>query len=122
MLIVPAHNELFPELLIEEFANLAQAKVLNFAKQYNEKLETFFTWGKMREEIYAESCNNAVLVTELEPFYSKWPPDERLAFLRNIIRAEPPHAIVLILHSQEDLSELRAIGENNRGLIWVPTK
>ncbi len=107
---------------IEEFADITKAKLLNYQKMYQGKLDQFSTWQTIREELYAAANTEPIVVTELEPIYAKWPVDERLAFLRNLLKSSPDHSLVLIINCQEDLSELRAVEENSRGMIWVPSK
>lgn len=120
LLIVPSQGYVFSETLCNELANLIKVKLLDFAKQHQGKLGTFFTWNKVREIIYTESHNTPLMITNIEPFYSKWPVDERIYFLQNLIRSEFPHGIILILHCQENLKGLSKIEENNRGIIWIP--
>ncbi len=120
MLIIPSRRDIFSELIIEEIAGLIEGKLLDFEKRYQGVLKTFFTWSKVREEIYSDSCNDPVIVTNLEPFYSKWTIEERLAFLRNILRTESPYGMIIILYCLENLTEIRSIPENSRGLIWAP--
>ena len=108
--------------VIEDFADIIQAKLLNFQNMYQGKLDQFFTWQTIREELYTAANNEPVVVTELEPIYAKWPVEERLAFLRNLLKSSPEQSLVLIINCQEDLSELRAVEENSRGIIWVPSK
>lgn len=120
MLIIPSQQDIFSELIIEEIAGLIEGKLLDFEKRYQGVLNTFFTWSKVREEIYSDSCNAPVIVTNLEPFYSKWTVEERLTFLRNILRTESPYGIIVILYCLENLTEIRSIPENSRGLIWAP--
>lgn len=115
-------DTLFPDTLIKEFADITQAKVLNFQERYKGRLDQFFTWQCIRDELYATANIQPVIATELEPIYAKWPVDERLAFLRNLLRSSPVYSIVLTINCQEDLSELQAIEENSRGLIWAPSK
>lgn len=120
MLIVPSRQGLLPELILDELAGLIEGNQIDFAKRYEGALETFFTWNRIQEEIYSASCDRPVVIANLEPFYSKWPVDERLSFLRYILRSETPQGIVLLLYCKEDLTEIRAIPENSRGLIWAP--
>jgi len=120
MLIVPSRRGLLPELVLDELAGLIEGDQVDFAKRYEGSLETFFTWNRMQEEIYSASCDRPVVIANLEPFYSKWPVDERLSFLRYILRTETPQGIVLLLYCKEDLTEIRAIPENSRGIIWAP--
>ena len=115
-------DTLFTGTLIEEFASISQAKVLNFQEKYKGRLDNFFTWQSIRDELYDAANNSPVVATELEAIYAKWPVDERLAFLRNLIRSSPEYSIILTIHCQEDLSELQAIEENSRGMIWAPSK
>ena len=108
--------------VVENFADITQAKLLNFQTMYQGKLDQFFTWQPIREELYTAANTEPVVVTELEPIYAKWPVKERLAFLRNLLKSSPEQSLVLIINCQEDLSELRAVEENSRGIIWVPSK
>ena len=120
MLITPSKQDRFPDELIEELTNVIGADRLDFFKRYQGELESFFTRGRIQEEI-REACSvNPLLVSSLEPFYSKWPLEERYAFLRYMLRAETTQGVVLVLYCQEDLAEIKEIGENNRGIIWTP--
>ena len=120
MLIVPSRRGLLPELILDELSELIEGDQVDFAKRYEGALEAFFTWNRIQEEIYSVSCDRPIVIANLEPFYSKWPVDERLSFLRYILRTETPQGIVLLLYCKEDLTEIRAIPENSRGLIWAP--
>jgi hypothetical protein len=75
----------------------------------------------VRDEIYQAANNDIVIVSELEPIYAKWPEDERVAFFKNLLRSEPEKGIILIINCQEDLSPIKEIEENSRGMIWVPS-
>ena len=86
------------------------------------QLDHFFTWQAVRDKIYTSANVQPVVVTELEPFYAKWPENERLTFLKNLLRSSPTHGIVIIINCLEDLSELKEIEKNSRGLIWAPSK
>ena len=122
LIITAPLDTLFTSILVEEFADITKAKLLDFKKLYKGSLDRFFTWQTVRSEIYRSANVQPVIVTELEPIYDKWPEDERLAFLKNFIRSEPAHGIVIIINCQEDLSELEKIEENSRGLIWAPSR
>lgn len=115
-------DTLFPSDLIKNFAEASKAKVIDFKNRYQNRLDEFFTWQTVRDEIYGEAKEVPVIITELEPLYAKWPPEERLFFVKNLLRSEPAHGIVIIINCQEDLSELKKIEENSRGLIWAPAK
>ena len=115
-------DSLFTDSLIEEFASITQAKVLNFQERYKGRLDLFCTWQSIRDELYDAANSNPVIATELEPIYAKWPVDERMAFLRNLLRSSPEYSIILTINCQEDLSELQAIEKNSRGMIWAPSK
>ena len=105
-------DTLFSRDLIENFADAFDAKVIDFLNRYQNRLNEFLTWQTVRDEIYDEAKEAPVIVTELEPFYAKWPTEERLSFVKNLIRSEPAHGIVIIINCQEDLSELNKIEEN----------
>lgn len=115
-------DSLFTDSLIDEFASITQAKVLNFQERYKGRLDHFFTWQSIRDELYDAANSNPVIATELEPIYAKWPVDERMAFLRNLLRSSPEYSIILTINCQENLSELQAIEKNSRGMIWAPSK
>ena len=121
LIITAPLDTLFPNILVEEFADITKAKLFDFKKLYQGRLDQFFTWQTVRDEIYTSANVQPVIVTELEPIYAKWPKNERLAFLKNLLRSEPSHGIVIIINCQEDLSELKEIEENSRGLIWAPS-
>jgi len=114
-------DTLFSVSLINEFAEIAEAKVVNFHESYKGRLNEFFIWQDIRDELYLMANKQATVATNLEPIYAKWPVDERLAFLKNILQSEPEHPLVLMLNCQVDLSGLKAIEENSRGLIWAPS-
>lgn len=115
-------DTLFTGALIEEFASITQAKVLNFQERYKGRLDHFFTWQSIRDELYDAANSNPIIATELEPIYAKWPVGERMAFLRNLLRSSPEYSIILTINCQENLSELQAIEKNSRGIIWAPSK
>ncbi|MEA1921185.1 MAG: hypothetical protein U9N63_00860 [Pseudomonadota bacterium] len=122
LIITAPLDKLFTNILVEEFADIVKAEVLDFKKLYQGSLDRFFTWQTICSKIYASANMQPVIVTELEPIYDKWPKDERLAFLKNFIMSEPVNGIILIINCQEDLSELKNIEENSRGLIWAPSR
>ncbi len=115
-------DTLFPGTVVEEFAEIIEAKVLDFQDIYQGRLDQFLTWQAVRNDLYIAADSQPVIATELEPIYVKWSVDERLAFLRNLLRSEPKNGIIITINCQEDLSELLAIEENSRGLIWAPSK
>jgi len=39
----------------------------------------------------SEAKEVPVIITELEPLYAKWPSEERLSFVKNLLRSEPAH-------------------------------
>jgi hypothetical protein len=120
MLVTPSKQDRFPEELIEELIGVIGAKRSDFATRYQGELESFFTRRKIQEEIRGDCSATPLLVTSLEPFYSKWPVEERYAFLRYMLRMETAHGVVLLLYCQEDLTEIKEISKNNRGTIWTP--
>ncbi|MFH2057943.1 MAG: hypothetical protein ABIJ59_03490 [Pseudomonadota bacterium] len=122
IIITAPLDTLFPLDLVEKFAEISKAKIFNFNSRYQSRLDEFLTWQTVRDEICAEANDQVVVVTELEPFYAKWPVNERHAFFKNIIRSEPSQGIVIIINCQEDLSDLKQIEENSRGLIWSPSR
>ena len=122
LIITEPLDTLFPDEVVINFAEITQGELLNFTKRYQGRLEQFCTWQTIRNEIYEETKNQPVIVTELEPMYSKWDQEERLTFLKNLLKSEPVHGIVLIINCQEDLTELKEIEENSRGQIWAPSR
>lgn len=120
MLVTPARPDRFPEELIEEIVGATNAERVDFAVRYQGELESFFTWRKIQEEIREDCSAQPLLVIGLEPFYSKWPKNERYAFLRYMLRMETAHGVVLLMYCLEDLTEIKEISENNRGIIWTP--
>ena len=121
VIITTPKDSLFTVAKVDEFAEIIKAAKLDFQERYKDKIDHFFTWQAVREEIYQAAGSLPIIVTELEPFYAKWPKDERIAFLKNLLRSEPAHPIVVIINCQEDLSDLYATEENNRGIIWAPS-
>jgi hypothetical protein len=119
LLITPARKNKFVEQVMDEIAGIVNGIWLDFSQKYKGNLDCFFTWQQVRDQIYAQSMEDMAVVSGLEPFYSKWPVPERFAFLRNIIRLEPPKGILLILYCTENLMDINAIPENNRGIIWA---
>lgn len=122
LLIITAPMDIFfSSERIEAIAGMLQAKVFNYKQRYRNRLDEFFTWQTIRDEIYQAANADILIVYELEPFYAKWPEDERLAFFKNLLRSEPAKGIILIINCKEDLSAIKEIKENNRGLIWAPS-
>lgn len=119
LLILPSQAELFPDTLIDEVADIMGGTVINFAARYQGALETFLTWGGVHTELRALASSTPIVVSNLEPFYSKWPTPERLAFLSYMLRTELTNGIVIILYCQENLADIRSIAENSRGAIWA---
>ena len=122
IIIKAPQDTLFPDALVNEFAEVTGAQVINFEKNYKGSLNVFFIWQDIRNQLYEMANEQATIAIDIEPIYAKWPGDERLTFLKNILLSEPKHPLVLLLNCQEDLSSLQEIDENNRGLIWAPSK
>jgi hypothetical protein len=122
LIITAPMDTIFPLQRIEEFADILRAKVFNFKQQYQNHLDEFLTWQTVRDEINQAANDDIIIVAELEPFYAKWPEEERFAFFRNLLRSEPANGIILIINCQEDLSSIKEIEENSRGVIWAPSK
>jgi|GEM_PF-2087472 len=110
----------FPDSIIENFITAINARLLNFSLLHKGNLDKFISWSTIRDHIYSEGNSNIVVITELEPIYAKWPINERLTFLRNIIRSEPKGGIILIINCKENLLDIQSINERNRGMIWIP--
>jgi hypothetical protein len=121
LIITTPMDTFFPTERIEEIADILCAKVFNFKQRYQNRLDEFLTWQSVRDEICLAANNDIVIVSELEPFYAKWPEDERFAFFKNLLRSEPVKGIILIINCQEDLSSIKKIEANSRGLIWAPS-
>lgn len=123
MLIIKAPQDtLLPDSLVGEFAESVGAQVINFEESYKGRLNEFFIWQNIRNQVCGMANTQATVAVEIEAIYAKWPEYERLAFLKNILLSEPRHPLVLLLTCQEDLSGLQEIDENNKGLIWAPSK
>ena len=120
LIVTPPMDTSFLPERIQEFAGILKADVFNFKQQYKNRLNEFLTWQSVREEIYEAANKEIVIVTELEPFYAKWPENERLAFFRSLLRSEPEKGIILVINCQENLGSVKEIEENSRGVIWVP--
>lgn len=120
MLVTPARLGRFPEELITQIVEVTGSKRADFADRYQGQLDSFFTRQKMQEEIREECSTQPLLVTSLEPFYSKWTEKERFAFLRYMLRMETVYGVILLLYCREDLVEIKEISENNRGIVWTP--
>lgn len=122
IIIKAPQDTLFPASLLEAFAESIGAQVINLEERYKGRLNDFFIWQDIRNQLYDMANVQATIVIDVEAIYAKWPEDERLAFLKNILLSEPKHPLVLLLNCKEDLSSLQEIDENSRGLIWVPSK
>lgn len=120
LLITPAQKNIFDDPVMDEIAGIVNGIRLDFSQKFKGNWDCFFTWQQIRDQIHEQSMERLSVVSGLEPFYSKWPVPERYAFLRNILRIEPPKGILLILYCMENLMDINAIPENNRGIIWVP--
>ena len=115
-------DTLFPNFLLEKFADCTGIEVVNIEESYKGRLNEFFIWQDIRNQLYKLANTQATIVTNLEPIYAKWPDHERLAFLKNILLSEPKHPLILLLTCQENLTELQDIDKSSRGIIWVPSK
>jgi hypothetical protein len=115
-------DTLFISSLVEEFAGNTGAQMINFEERYKGRLNEFFIWQDIRNQLYEMANEQATIALDIEPLYAKWPDDERVTFLKSILLSEPKHPLVLLLNCQEDLSGLQEINENSRGLIWAPSK
>jgi hypothetical protein len=119
LLITLAHKNSHVEPALDTVAEILQGTRLDFLQLYKGNLGRFFTWQQVRDQIYSNAKEFPAIVSGLEPFYSKWPIDERLLFLKNLLRLEPSGGILLLLFCAENLTKIRAIPENSRGSIWA---
>jgi hypothetical protein len=122
VIIKAPKDSLFPASLVGEFAEIIGAQVFNFEESYKGRLNEFFIWQDIRNQLYEMANTQATIAVDIEPIYAKWPDNERLAFLKNILLSEPHHPLVLMLNCKEDLSGLQEIDGNNRGHLWAPSK
>lgn len=120
MLLSPSRPALFSDSLLAKLVTVIEAEKLDFSDRYISQIASFFTRRKIQQEIETEAAATPLLITGLEPFYSKWPINERFAFLRYALRMETAQGVVLLLYCQEELTEIKAVAENNRGMIWTP--
>ncbi|MBI9047277.1 MAG: hypothetical protein JEZ06_22510 [Anaerolineaceae bacterium] len=119
LLVLPKHKKAIVGDLVSEFLELVNGRHFDFATEHKGQWGDFFTWNAVREKIFSFDGEIPVIVTGLEPFYSKWPVDERLTFLKSIIRSEPLSGLVVFLYCKEELTQLAEIESNNRGVIWA---
>ena len=119
LLITLAQKNSLVEPAMNDVADILQGIRLDFFEKYKGALNQFFTWQQTRDQIYEQAMERPAIVSGLEPFYSKWPENERLTFLKNLLRLEPSAGILLVLFCSENLMEITAIPENSRGLIWA---
>lgn len=119
MFIIPSKWGVFSEAVIDEIAGIMNGQKVDFAARYQGALETFLTRNMVQRELLESSQPSPVIVSNLEPFYSKWQTDERLDFIRYMLRTEVANGIVIVLYCQENLADIRAIAPNNRGYIWA---
>lgn len=121
LLVIPESLAALPDdIAPARLAETVQTELLDFKERYSGRLDQFFTWQTIRNEIYKEATARPILVRELELFYAKWEKAERLAFLKNLLQSEPVHPVLILIICQEDLSPLKAIAQNSRGPIWIP--
>ncbi len=121
MLITPSKSGIFSDTLIDQIAGIMNGKAVDFAARYQGALETFLTRNTVQKELRDLSVSSPILVSNLEPFYSKWQIAERVDFLRYMLRTEMVNGIVIVLYCKENLSKIRGVDENNRGTIWALT-
>ncbi|MBF0203945.1 MAG: hypothetical protein HQK67_06430 [Desulfamplus sp.] len=119
MFIIPSKWGIFSEAVIDEIAGIMNGQKVDFAARYQGALETFLTRNIVQTELRGLSLLKPIIVSNLEPFYSKWQTDERLDFIRYMLRTEMPNGVVIVLYCQENLADIRAIDPNNRGYIWA---
>ncbi|MBF0573775.1 MAG: hypothetical protein HQK69_08450 [Desulfamplus sp.] len=119
MFIIPSKWEILTEQMVDEFAGIMNGKSIDFAARYQGALDTFLTRSMLQRELLELSQSSPVIVSNLEPFYSKWQTGERLDFIRYMLRTEMPNGVVIVLYCQENLADIRAIDPNNRGYIWA---
>jgi hypothetical protein len=116
LITLNSKNQLI-EAALDEVSDAISGVRFDFYRKYKGQLDLFFTWQQLRDLIYEQSKQVPVVVSGIEPFYSKWPVEERLSFLKNLLRLEPAGGIILALFCSDNLMEINAIAENNRGLI-----
>lgn len=106
---------------LTEFTTLISADILDFEERYGGRLSAFIGRADIAEEIVGFAEGKPAVVINVEHFYDKWDVQERLSFIRHILRRDGHAGIVLLLHCQESLSPIvKDVAPNERGAIWNP--
>lgn len=121
MAVLPKSYNRLSQKAISQFAELRGASILDGKEAYAGKLNQFKPWGQLQAEIMDWARQRLTAAYNLEAFFNKWKPEERLRFLRALLRQDGHQGLVLLLYCREtDLRTIREIPENSRGVLWTP--
>lgn len=121
LIIVPSNAQAIDNVTIKAFANVLNARILDFEIEYEGKLSEFVIWQRIQSQIFESALIQPTIVVNAELFYDKWTKEERLSFLRSLLRKDGHRGIVLVIYCNEYLSKItEEISESDRGVIWSP--
>lgn len=110
-----------PPSTIDTLKSGADLQVYDFKQSYADRLNEFVVRFQIRSDIVEAAREAGVAVINVEYFYDKWQPAERLAFLKDILRQDGHKGILLLVHCNENLSTIaEGVPSNSRGIIWTP--
>lgn len=120
LLAIPPPGGITPTT-IESLKARAGLRIYDFKESHADRLNAFMVRFQIRSDIVEAAREAAVAVINVEYFYDKWQPAERLAFLKDILRQDGHRGILLIVHCNENLSKIAEdVPSNSRGIIWTP--
>ena len=121
LVVIPAGPGKITMEVISEFAALIKAKVLDYEERYTGRLASFIGRSDIAEEIIGLAADGPLIVANIEHFYDKWTINERIDFIRHILRRDGHRGVILVIYCNENLSPIvKEVGSNDRGTIWNP--
>ena len=118
LVVIPNERQKYIIDDIDKINKYVSGQILNFEDTYKGQLDKFQTRYFIRSKIIEKARESAVIVFNIEHHYDKWRIDERISFIRDLIRQDGHKGIILFIYCEEDLSTLKKITERNRGVIW----
>ena len=120
LIVIPNNRNMYDISVINEICSITDFQLFDFQKVNQTRLHHFIPRNSIRSEIVTEAAKHPTVFINIEFFYDKWTAEERIAFLRDIIRQDGHKGIVLIIYCEEELLPVIEIPENSRGLLWNP--
>ncbi|QTA79044.1 Uncharacterized protein dnl_12930 [Desulfonema limicola] len=120
LIVIPNNRNMYNISVMDEICSITDFELFDFQKVYQKRLHLFIPRNSIRTEIVTNAAKQPVIFINIEFFYNKWTEEERIAFLKDIIRQDGHKGIVLIMYCEEEFLSVIEIPENSRGVIWNP--